>query len=146
MPNHVENHLTFDCSEERLKEILKAIGRDEDSALDGQYGIRLLHEVAVDVNTDSLLVFRICHFYLQIPDDTNHRLLSFSLHRGRFYPVKWYKRILFDTNASITVYKSHALWVRSHLFKAREISRKLADPVGSAVRCDMQGDTIDPLL
>lgn len=39
MPNHVENHLTFDCSEERLKEILKAIGRDEDSALDGQYGI-----------------------------------------------------------------------------------------------------------
>ena len=39
MPNHVENHLTFDCSEERLKEILQAIGRDEDSALDGQYGI-----------------------------------------------------------------------------------------------------------
>lgn len=39
MPNHVENHLTFDCSEERLKEILQEIGRDEDSALDGQYGI-----------------------------------------------------------------------------------------------------------
>ena len=38
MPNHVENHLTFDCSEERLKEILQEIGRDEDSALDGQYG------------------------------------------------------------------------------------------------------------
>ena len=39
MPNHVENHLTFDCSEDRLTVILQAIGRDEDSALDGQYGI-----------------------------------------------------------------------------------------------------------
>ena len=39
MPNHVENRLTFDCSRERLQEILTAIARDEDKTVDGKYGI-----------------------------------------------------------------------------------------------------------
>lgn len=39
MPNHVESHLTFDCTEERLHEILSAIARDRDNEIDGEYGI-----------------------------------------------------------------------------------------------------------
>ena len=31
MPNHVMNRVTFDCSEERLKEILSAICYDENA-------------------------------------------------------------------------------------------------------------------
>lgn len=39
MPNHVENRLTFDCSRERLQEILTAISRDQDKEVDGKFGV-----------------------------------------------------------------------------------------------------------
>ena len=39
MPNHVENRLTFDCSRERLQEILTAVSRDQDKEVDGKFGV-----------------------------------------------------------------------------------------------------------
>ena len=39
MPNHVENRLTFDCSRERLQQILTAVSRDQDKEVDEKFGV-----------------------------------------------------------------------------------------------------------